>query len=86
VPSRGWGEQFWVLVTETDGDLRVGVIDNPLRETALHELQLGDEIVFHENHILAIHPSCRDDLLANMTDDQLARFGEWLRERDDGED
>ena len=30
VPSRGWGEDFWVRVVDRDGALFEGVVDNPL--------------------------------------------------------
>ena len=54
VPSRGWGEDFWVRVTERSNRLLRGVVDNPLVESRLHELKQGDEIIFHEEHILAV--------------------------------
>src|SRR5687768_629733 len=54
VPSRGWGEDFWVRVTEREGKLFRGVVDNALVESRLHDLKQGDEIVFHEDSILAV--------------------------------
>ena len=33
VPSRGWGEDFWVRITERDGDFFAGHVDNPLYES-----------------------------------------------------
>ena len=50
VPSRGWGEDFWVRVTERSGRFFRGVVDNPLVEARLHGVNQGDEIVFHEDH------------------------------------
>lgn len=41
VPSRGWGEKFWVQVTGRDGEFFVGRVDNPLYEARLHGLELG---------------------------------------------
>jgi hypothetical protein len=55
VPSRGWGEDFWVRVEERSESYFRGTVDNPLVEARLHNLKQGDEIVFHEDHILAIH-------------------------------
>ena len=78
VPSRGWGEDFWVRVTEREGENLKGVIDNSLAESRLHELKLGDEIIFHEDHILAIHPTARPQLLLSMDADDLKELAEWL--------
>ena len=47
VPSRGWGEEFWVEVIERDDCWLRGRVDNHLYETKLHGLNEGDEIVFH---------------------------------------
>ena len=33
VPSRGWGEDFWVRVIEREDDFFKGIVDNPLYET-----------------------------------------------------
>ena len=55
IPSRGWGEDFWVKVSERCGDHFRGVVDNPLVEARLHGLNQKDEIIFHEDHILAVH-------------------------------
>jgi hypothetical protein len=78
VPSRGWGEDFWIRVTERDGEYLKGVIDNSLVESRLHELKLGDEIVFHEDHVLALHPTARPQLLLSMDADDLKELAEWL--------
>ncbi|REK27177.1 MAG: hypothetical protein DWQ45_09345 [Planctomycetota bacterium] len=78
VPSRGWGEDFWVRITERDGDLFQAVVDNPLVEARLHELREGDEVCFHENHILAVHPLHRRNLVSRMTPAEVKDLAEWL--------
>ena len=78
VPSRGWGEDFWVRVTEHEGIFLKGIVDNPLYETRLHELQQGDEIVFHEDHILAVHGIHRQELLLGMDVAELKELAQWL--------
>ena len=78
VPSRGWGEDFWVRVTHRDGKFLKAVVDNDLAESRLHELKLGDEIRFHEDHILALHPTARPQLLLSMDADDLKELAEWL--------
>jgi hypothetical protein len=78
VPSRGWGEDFWVRVTEREDDHLKGIVDNSLAETRLHELKLGDEIIFHEDHILALHPTTRPQLLLSMDANDLKELAEWL--------
>ena len=78
VPSRGWGEDFWVRVTDRDGEFLKAVVDNDLAESRLHEIKLGDEIVIHEDHILALHPTARPQLLLSMDADDLKELAEWL--------
>ena len=78
VPSRGWGEDSWVRVIEREGPYLKGVVDNALVEERLHELKLGDEIIFHDDHILALHPSARPQLLLSMDADDLKELAEWL--------
>ena len=78
VPSRGWGEDFWVRVTDRDGEFLKAVADNDLAESRLHEIKLGDEIVIHEDHILALHPTARPQLLLSMDADDLKELAEWL--------
>jgi len=78
VPSRGWGEDFWVQITERDGEFFVGVVDNPLYEARLHELHQGDEIFFHEDHILAVHGSHREEMVLGMDGDDLKTLAQWL--------
>jgi hypothetical protein len=78
IPSRGWGEDFWVRVTAREGSHLMGIVDNSLVESRLHELKLGDQIIFHEDHVLAIHPSARPQLLLSMDADDLKELAEWL--------
>ncbi len=78
VRSRGWGEDFWVQVTERDGQFLKGKIDNPLVERRLHELEFGDDILFREDHILAVHGSHRPELLLSMDADDLKELAQWL--------
>ena len=63
VPSRGWGEDFWVRITERDGDFFAGHVDNPLYESRLHGIQQGDEVFFSTDQILAIHGIHRQELV-----------------------
>ena len=76
VPSRGWGEQFWVQITARHGQLFQGRIDNTLYESRLHGLNEGDEITFHEDHILAVHGSHSQEIWLSMNEEELLEFGE----------
>ncbi|MDG1897515.1 MAG: hypothetical protein P8J37_21675 [Fuerstiella sp.] len=78
VPSRGWGEDFWVQVCQCEEGYFKGVVDNPLYESRLHELSLGDEIVFHSDHILAVHPTHRQEMVMGMDEDDLRQLVQWL--------
>lgn len=78
VPSRGWGEDFWARITERDGEFCRAVVDNPLYETRLHKLCQGDEIVIHINHVLAIHPTHRQEMVLNMGEADLKQLVRWL--------
>lgn len=78
VPSRGWGEDFWVQVEERSGSFFRGVVDNPLVETRLHGLNHGDNIIFHEDHILAVHDLHRQELVAGMDEHDLRELTQWL--------
>ena len=80
IPSRGWGEDFWVKVSERSGDHFQGVVDNPLAEARLHNLNQGDGIVFHEDHILAVHDIHRQELVAGMDEADLKELTLWLAE------
>jgi hypothetical protein len=78
VPSRGWGEDFWVRVTQRDGQFLKGIVDNPLVESRLHGLHQGDEIVFQEDHILAVHSIHRQELVLGMDPAELKELARWL--------
>jgi hypothetical protein len=78
VPSRGWGEDFWVRVTERDGQFLKGSMDNPLVESRLHDLRQGDEILFQEDHILAVHSIHRQELVLGMNAADLKELARWL--------
>lgn len=78
VPSRGWGEDFWVQVSRCDGAFFAGVVDNHLAETRLHGLRLGQELVFHEDHMLAVHDIHRRQLVLDMDVADLKELAEWL--------
>jgi hypothetical protein len=80
VPSRGWGEDFWVQVTERSDRLFHGIVDNPLVETRLHGLIQGDEIIFHEDHILAVHDIHRQEIVAEMGVADLKELAQWVGE------
>ncbi|MFT5526215.1 MAG: hypothetical protein ACI9HK_004188 [Pirellulaceae bacterium] len=78
VPSRGWGEDFWVQVTERDGEWLAGVADNPMYESRLHELHQGGMVYFHEDHILAVHGSHREEIVMGMDAVDLKTLAQWL--------
>jgi hypothetical protein len=78
IPSRGWGEDFWVRVTGREGRFFKGTVDNPLVESRLHGLRHGDEIVFHEDHILSIHGIHRQELVLGMDIADLKELAQWL--------
>ena len=69
-----------VKVSEQCGDHFRGVVDNPLAEPRLHNLNQGDEIVFHEDHILAVHDIHRQELVARMDEADLKELTLWLAE------
>ncbi len=78
VPSRGWGEDFWVQVRQSDDGYFNGVIGNPLYELRRHEVSLADEIVFHADHILAVHPTHRQEMVMGMDEADLKQLVKWL--------
>ena len=78
VPSRGWGEDFWVRITEREGQFIKGVVDNPLYEARLHGLHQGDSVFFHEDHILAVHGSHREEIVLGMDAADLKTLAQWL--------
>lgn len=85
VPSRGWGEDFWVRVEERVDDYFRGTVDNHLAEVRLHGVDKDQEVIFHENHILAIHDVHREELVVGMDATDLKELAVWLgslREQD----
>ena len=81
VPSRGWGEDFWAQITDRDGDVFRGRVDNPLYEARLHEIHQEQEIYFHADHILAVHPLHREELVLAMEVQDLKILAQWLGEQ-----
>lgn len=79
VSSRGWGEDFWVRITERSWEFFRGVVDNQLVEARLHGLNQGDEIFFHDDHILAVHDVHKQELVAGMEVDDLKELAQWVR-------
>jgi len=78
VPSRGWGEDFWVRVMNRDNGWFSGSVDNPLYEARLHEIHQGESIYFHEDHILAVHGSHREEIVLGMDAVELKTLAQWL--------
>lgn len=78
VPSRGWGEDFWVRVEERSESYFRGTVDNPLVEARLHGLKQGDEIVFHEDHMLAVDDIHRQQLVLGMDVADLKELAQWV--------
>ncbi|QDS94236.1 hypothetical protein FF011L_30150 [Roseimaritima multifibrata] len=78
VPSRGWGEDFWVRIEERSGKCFRGTVDNPLVETRLHGVAKGDEIVFQEDHVLAVHDIHRQELVLEMDVADLKELAQWV--------
>lgn len=78
VPSRGWGEDFWVQVTAREADYFEGAVDNPLYESRLHDIRQGGLICFHANHILAVHSIHRRDMVLGMNEADLKQLARWL--------
>lgn len=78
VPSRGWGEDFWARVEDQEGEVFRATVDNPLYESRLHGISQGSEILFHADHILAVHPCHRQDMVLGMNEADLRELVEWL--------
>ncbi len=81
VPSRGWGEDFWVQITDRDRDWFEGTIDNPLVESRLHQIHQGESIIFHADHLLAVHSVHRQELVLQMDAADLKDLADWLRDQ-----
>lgn len=65
-------------VSERSGDFLKCSVDNPLVEARMHSLHHGDEIVYHEDHILAIHHNRRQEVVAEMDAADLKELAKWL--------
>lgn len=78
VPSRGWGEDFWVQITKRENRWMEARVDNRLVESRLHGIHFGDLILLEESHVLAIHPSHRMELVKSMNADELKELAVWL--------
>lgn len=79
VPSRGWGEDFWVKTTKREGEFFCGVVDNALAESRLHGIKQGDTVFFHLDHVLAVHDVHRRELVSSMSVEDLKELAGWLR-------
>jgi hypothetical protein len=75
-PSRGFGEDFWVEVTERSGAFFKGRVDNTLAETPRHNLQHGDAVVFHEDNVLSVY-DC-EEILHGMEVEDGIEFARWI--------
>ena len=78
IQSRGWGEDFWAKVVQREANILRLVVDNPLYEARLHNISLGDEILCHIDHVLAIHPSHRQQIVFGMDETDLRQLVDWL--------
>ena len=78
IPSRGWGEDFWIQVVDIDDTTIKGRVDNPLAETRLHGIEQNSELLCTLDHVLSIHPSHRLDMVSSMTPEQVKELAEWL--------
>ncbi len=68
-------------VTERDGEWFRGVVDNPLVEARLHELHQGDEVYFHEDHILGVHGTHLEEIVLGMDATDVKTLAQWLGEQ-----
>ena len=81
IPSRGWGEDFWVQVETTENGFFSGIVDNHLYETRLHDIRRNDRMFFHANHILSLHGTHNREIVESMSDDDVDSFRSWLETR-----
>jgi hypothetical protein len=81
LPSRGWGEDFWVRVECREGDHFCGIVDNRLYESRLHEIAQDDRIYFHANHILSLHGTHNREIVGQMSPDDVDEFRAWIESR-----
>lgn len=83
IPSRGWGEDFWVRVECRDNGYFSGIVDNFLYETKLHEIGLGDRLFFHAKHILSLHGVNHREVVERMSEEDVEQFRDWYQSRGD---
>lgn len=77
-PARGWGEDFWVRITDRADDYFSADVDNHLCESRFHGLKLGAKLAFHSNHILAVHGIHRQEIVMGMSPTELKELAAWL--------
>ncbi len=80
VPSRGWGEDFWVQITERSGRFFMARVENRLVEKRLHGIGLGNEIALHEDHVLAVHGIHRHNLISGMDEAELKELARLVEQ------
>ena len=68
-------------ITERKGQWLKGVVDNPLYEARLHHLHQGDSVYCHEDHILAVHGSHREEIVLGMDAADLKTLAQWIGEQ-----
>ncbi|HBN79665.1 MAG TPA: hypothetical protein DD473_28355 [Planctomycetaceae bacterium] len=78
LPSRGWGEDFWVQIQDVSDKHFRGVVDNHLAECHLHGLDSGSSIYFHADHILALHDIHKLEIVESMSAGDLKEFAQYL--------
>ena len=80
LPSRGWGEDFWVQVERREGEVLAARVDSFLCESRLHGISYQSTILLREEHILAVHDVHRLQLVGGMSAEDLKELAQWLRE------
>jgi hypothetical protein len=55
-----------------------GFVDNPLVEARLHGLNQGDMIIFHADHILAVHDIHKQELVLGMNEADSKEMALWV--------
>lgn len=78
IPSRGWGEDFWVQIVERQEGYFKARVDNDLCEARLHGVEHEKVIAFHEDHILAVHGIHRKEIVLGMDASELKELAQWL--------
>jgi hypothetical protein len=81
IPSRGWGEDFWVRIETSEQGYSCGIVDNYLYETRLHEIKQNDRIYFHADHVLTLHGIHNREIVESMSAEDVDSFRSWLEAR-----